>query len=71
MTKGASDIVIPGCPSFVCELKRQDHTQSKWQDGQEEYLVSAAKGGSFVCVALGAVAAWEAFKMWEANQGAE
>jgi len=28
MTKGATDIVIPGCPAFVCELKRQDHTQS-------------------------------------------
>jgi hypothetical protein len=71
MTKGASDIVIPGSPSFVCELKRQDHTQSTWQDGQQEYLIAAAKAGSFACVALGAVAAWEAFKTWEAIQGAK
>jgi len=66
MTKGASDIVIPGCPSFVCELKRQDHTQSKWQDGQEDYLTASLAAGSFACVALGAVAAWEAFEVWRA-----
>jgi len=61
MTKGASDIVIPGAPSFVCELKRQNHTLSKWQEGQLEYLQAARNVGSFVCVALGAVAAWDAF----------
>jgi len=71
MTKGASDIMMPGCPSFVCELKRQDHTLSTWQEGQQEYLLAAAKAGSFVCVALGAVAAWEAFTVWRGIQGAE
>jgi len=69
MTKGASDIVIPGCPSFVCELKRCDHSQSKWQDGQQRYLLAAHGAGAFVCVALGAVAAWEAFKEWQALHG--
>lgn len=64
MAKGAADIIIPASPSFVCELKRQDHTQSQWQDGQQEYLQAAAKAGSFACVALGAVAAWEAFEFW-------
>jgi hypothetical protein len=64
MAKGASDIVIPGNPSFVCELKRQDHTLSKWQDGQIAYLEAAASAGAFVCVALGAAAAWDAFEMW-------
>ena len=64
MAKGASDIVIPGNPSFVCELKRRDHTLSKWQDGQVEYLEAAANAGSFVCVALGAAAAWGAFEVW-------
>lgn len=64
MAKGASDIVIPGMPSFVCELKRQDHTQSKWQTGQVDYLAAANEAGSFVCVALGAAAAWEAFEDW-------
>ena len=64
MTKGASDLVIPGRPSFVCEIKRRDHTKSKWQDGQIEFLTAAQNAGSFVCVALGAVAAWQAFEEW-------
>lgn len=64
MTPGASDIVIPGRVSFVCELKRRDHTKSKWQDGQIEYLTAAADAGAFACVALGAAAAWEAFDVW-------
>ena len=69
MTKGASDIVIPGARTFVCELKRRDHTLSKWQDGQEPYLIAAANAGAFACVALGAAAAWEAFKEWKAQNG--
>ena len=64
MTPGASDIVIPGRVSFVCELKRRDYTKSKWQDGQIEYLTAAADAGAFACVALGAAAAWEAFDVW-------
>lgn len=67
MTRGASDIVIPGSPAFVCELKRQDHTQSTWQDGQQEYLLAAQAAGCFACVALGAAAAWEAFEVWRAG----
>jgi hypothetical protein len=55
MTKGASDIIIPARMSFVCELKRLDHTKSKWEDGQLEYLEAAHNAGAFVCVALG----WE------------
>jgi len=69
MTKGASDIVIPGARTFVCELKRQDHTLSKWQVGQEPYLIAAANAGAFACVALGAAAAWEAFMEWRAQNG--
>lgn len=64
MAKGAADIIIPASPAFVCELKRQDHTQSQWQDGQQEYLKAATKAGAFACVALGAAAAWEAFEVW-------
>lgn len=64
MTKGASDIIIPGNPAFVCELKRRDRTQSKWQDGQREYLEAAQKAGAFACVALGADAAMEALEKW-------
>lgn len=67
MTPGASDIVIPGARSFVCELKRRDHTKSKWQDGQIEYLVAAQDAGAFACVALGWEAAWKAFGDWLGN----
>lgn len=62
MTKGASDVLIPGSPSFVCEIKRQNHMLSKFQDGQIEYLETCQKLGAFVCVALGAKAAWIAFE---------
>lgn len=64
MTAGAADIIIPGAPAFVCELKRLDRTKSTWQPGQREYLRAAEAIGAFACVALGAVAAWEAFEDW-------
>ena len=67
MTKGASDIIIPGSPAFVCELKRKDHTKSKWQDGQLDYLELCKNNGAFVCVALGHEAALEAFKEWKSQ----
>jgi len=67
MTPGASDIVIPAARSFVCELKRRDHTKSKWQDGQIEYLIAAQDAGAFVCVALGWRGAWDAFEDWIAS----
>jgi len=62
MTKGASDVIIPASPSFVCEIKRRDHTKSKWQDKQLEYLNAAQEAGAFVCIALGADAAIDAFE---------
>jgi len=65
MTKGASDIIIPGSPTFICELKRQDKSKSAWQDGQQEYLIAASRAGAFVCVALGAAAAFQAFYVWQ------
>lgn len=64
MATGASDIIIPGNPAFVCELKRRDHAKSSWQKGQREYLTAAQDAGAFVCVALGWDAAWEAFTEW-------
>lgn len=64
MTPGAADIIIPARVAFVCELKRQDHTQSKWQDGQEDYLIAAERAGAFACVALGWEAAFEAMRIW-------
>lgn len=62
--KGASDILIPGAPSFVCEMKSRSHT-ARLSPEQIEYLEAAQKLGAFVCVALGAVAAWEAFEEWK------
>lgn len=64
MTPGASDIIIPGAPCFVCELKRQNHTKSKWQNNQENYLLTAQSQGAFVCVALGYKAALEGVNEW-------
>ena len=64
MVKGASDIIIPGAPTFICEMKRRDHTKSAWQDGQVQYLNAAAACGCFTVLALGADAAWAAFEEW-------
>jgi len=64
LAPGASDIIIPGSPAFVCELKRQDKTKSNWQPGQLEYLLAAQAQGAFVCVALGWKAAMEALDEW-------
>jgi len=69
LTKGASDLIIPARVSFVCELKRRDHTQSKWQDGQREYLEAAAMCGAFACVVLGADGVKEAVAAWLASIG--
>ena len=64
MTAGAADIIIPGSPAFVCELKRTDHTLSAWEPDQLEYLATAQTMGAFVCVALGHKAALEALEIW-------
>jgi hypothetical protein len=61
---GAADIIICGCPTFVCEMKRQDHTKSKWQDGQLDFLQTSQELGAFVCVALGYEAALQALNDW-------
>ena len=65
MTLGAADIIIPGAPTFVCEMKRQDHTLSAWKPGQKEYLAAAMNAGAFACIALGHEAAWDAFMTWK------
>ena len=64
MTPGASDIIIPGGQTFVCEMKRQDHTLCKWEPEQIKYLEQCEKHGAFVCVALGYKAAIEALETW-------
>jgi len=56
LTAGASDIIIPGSPSLVIELKRKDHTQSRLSDKELDYLLAAKSAGSYAVIALG----WEA-----------
>jgi len=64
MTPGVVDLIIPARVPLVMEIKRRDHTLSKWQPGQIPYLEAAKKAGAFACVALGALGAWEAFEEW-------
>lgn len=68
MTIGASDIIIPGRIAFVCELKRADHTQCAWQEGQIEYLKAAQRAGAFACIGLGWLGAWKGFETWLKSQ---
>ena len=63
LVKGCSDIIIPGNPSFVCEMKSRS-PKAKISDEQIKYLPAAQNNGSFVCIALGCDAAWEAFNEW-------
>lgn len=64
MVKGAADIIIPGNPAFVCEIKRADRTLSAISDEQIAYLYVAKSAGAFACVALGHAAAIDAFNDW-------
>ena len=64
MVAGCSDIHDHGSPSFCMELKRRDPTLSDISDEQIKYLLAAKNNGSFVCVALGHEAAWQAFNEW-------
>ncbi len=61
---GASDVIIPGSPSFVCELKRKDRTKSTVSKVQIDFLKWCKELGCFVCVAYGHKAALEAFNDW-------
>ena len=60
---GVSDIILPGSPSFVCELKSQS-TTAKTSNEQIKFLLAAQSHGAFVCVALGHEAAMNAFCDW-------
>lgn len=64
LTKGAADIIIPSFVPFVCELKRKNHTLSKWSDGQLDYLKRAHVEGAYACVAFGFDACVRAFENW-------
>lgn len=64
--KGASDIVIPGAPSFVCELKSLSK-KARVSKEQVKYLNDAAANGAFSCLCYGWEAAMEAVQAWEAQ----
>jgi len=68
MVSGAADIVIPARQTFICELKKRDHTKSRFQPLQLEYLEACQAAGAFVCVALGYEAAMEAIREWNATR---
>ena len=67
MTSGTVDVIIPAAWSFVCEIKRKDHTKSKLQPGQVEYLTAAQDAGAYACIALGYEAAIDAVRYWDAE----
>lgn len=64
LTKGASDIVIPGAPAFVCELKRKDKTKSRVSPEQVDYIKTCLDAGAVACIAYGHEAALSAYKDW-------
>lgn len=64
MHPGAADIIIPGSPTLVIELKRQDHTKSKWQPYQLDFLRDSIMLGARVSVCLGHRAALQEFIEW-------
>lgn len=65
--KGAADIIIPGAPTFVCEMKSRSKS-ARLSKEQIEYLAAAQEAGAFACVALGHQAAWEAVQTWIGDQ---
>lgn len=64
LAPGAPDLWIPGAPTFLCEVKRRDHTKSRWQDGQVDYLTEAQAAGAFSCLCLGEKGVLKAFEVW-------
>lgn len=64
LNQGFADIIIIGLPVCLIEMKRKDHTKSRWQPNQKEKLLLAQEIGAFSCVALGYVAALEAVEDW-------
>jgi len=67
MTAGVVDVLIPASVPLVMEIKRKDHTKSKWQPGQVEYLRAAQSMGAYACVALGYEDAIAAVRHWDYN----
>ena len=54
LNAGAADLILVCSPPMVLEMKRQDHTKSSWQKGQQEFMLAAQQHGAFVGLCLGA-----------------
>lgn len=65
--KGASDIIIPAGPAFVCEMKSLNKG-SRASKEQVAYLDAASDVGAFACLCYGWEAAWEALNDWQRAQ---
>lgn len=64
LTAGVSDLVFFGSPTLCLEVKQKDHTQARWQPGQQEFLLAAEKQGCFACVCFGWEAGMQAIEDW-------
>ena len=67
--KGASDIIIPAKPAFVCEMKSLNKG-SRASKEQLQYLDDAAAIGAFACLCYGWESAWAALHEWQTHVGA-
>ena len=54
LNAGAADLILVCSPPMVLEMKRQDHTKSSCQKGQQEFMLAAQQHGAFVGLCLGA-----------------
>lgn len=60
---GCADIIVPGNPSLVIEMKSRAKS-AKISPEQITYLLNAQELGSVCCIALGHEAAMNAFNDW-------
>ena len=49
---------------LIIEVKRQDHTKSSYEPGQENFLKMSHQAGAFTCVALGWEGIFQALDAW-------
>lgn len=64
LLRGTVDVIIPGGPAFIMELKRKNYLHSKIDDDQILYMQRSKRAGAFVCVCLGYDAAFKALDEW-------
>ena len=60
---GCADIIVPGNPSLVIEMKSRSKS-AKISPEQIAYLLNAQELGSVCCITLGHEAAMDAFNDW-------